>query len=204
MFRYRNGSRTRSLRVSFSQPAVLDGDVARWEVIIPSKGTWTLCEQFTCGIDEDEIEPRWLCGQPIERATPAERMAAWRRSVPILDTDHEGLRAVVARSAEDLGALRIFDPDYPERTVVAAGAPWFMTLFGRDSLMTAWMALLVDPELALGTLQTLARFQGQDVAPTTRRNPVASSTRCVSGRRRRCRSAGARSITGRPTPPLCS
>ncbi len=171
VFRYRNGSRTRSLRVSFSQPAVLDGDVARWEVIIPSKGTWTLCEQFTCGIDEDEIEPRWLCGQPIARATPAERMAAWRRSVPILDTDHEGLRAVVARSAEDLGALRIFDPDYPERTVVAAGAPWFMTLFGRDSLMTAWMALLVDPELALGTLQTLARFQGQDVRPYNEEEP---------------------------------
>ncbi len=161
MFSHKNGAHRRSLRISFSRPAVLDGNIARWEVIIESKGTWTLCQQFTCGIDDDEIEPRWLCGQPIDRAKPAERMAAWRRSVPVLDTDYEGLRAVVARSAEDLGALRIFDPDYPERTVVAAGAPWFMTLFGRDSLLTAWMALLVDPELALGTLQTLARFQGQ-------------------------------------------
>jgi glycogen debranching enzyme len=171
VFRYRSGSRGRSLRISFSQQPVFDGDVARWEVIIPSKGTWTLCEQFTCGIDDHEIEPRWLCGQPITKATPAERMAAWRRSVPVLETDHEGLRSVVARSAEDLGALRIFDPDYPERTVVAAGAPWFMTLFGRDSLITAWMALLVDPELALGTLQTLARFQGQDVRPYNEEEP---------------------------------
>src|SRR5207237_4678794 len=73
--------------------------------------------------------------------------------------------AIVAPSAEDLGALRIFDPDYPERAVVAAGAPWFMTLFGRDSLITAWMALLVDPDLALGVLQTLARFQGEKVDP---------------------------------------
>ncbi len=60
---------------------------------------------------------------------------------------------------------RIFDPDYPERVVVAAGAPWFMTVFGRDSLLTAWMALLVDPDLARGVLQTLARFQGTDVDP---------------------------------------
>jgi glycogen debranching enzyme len=171
VFRHRNGSHRRSLRISFSQPAVLDGSAARWEVIIASKGTWSLCQQFTCGIDDDEIEPRWLCGQPISRAKPAERMAAWRRSVPVLDTDHEGLRAVVARSAEDLGALRIFDPDFPERTVVAAGAPWFMTLFGRDSLISAWMALLVDPELALGTLQTLARFQGQDVRPYNEEEP---------------------------------
>ena len=33
--------------------------------------------------------------------------------------------------------LRIFDPEFPDRAVVAAGAPWFMTLFGRDSLITA-------------------------------------------------------------------
>ncbi len=171
VFRHKNGSRRRSLRVSFSQPAVLEGNLARWELIIASRGTWSLCEQFTCGIDDDEIEPRWLCGEPVARAKPAERLAAWRRNVPVLDTDHEGLRAVVARSADDLGALRIFDPDYPERTVVAAGAPWFMTLFGRDSLITAWMALLVDPELALGTLQTLARFQGREVRPYNEEEP---------------------------------
>ena len=171
VFRHKNGTHRRSLRVSFSEQPVLDGPIARWEVIIPSKGTWSLCEQFSCGIDGDEIEPRWLCGQPVARAKPAERMAAWRRSVPVLDTDHDGLQAVVARSAEDLGALRIFDPDYPERTVVAAGAPWFMTLFGRDSLITAWMALIVDPELALGTLQTLARFQGTEVRPYNEEEP---------------------------------
>ena len=55
--------------------------------------------------------------------------------------------------------------------MVAAGAPWFMTLFGRDSLITAWMALLVDPELALGTLQTLARFQGREVRPYNEEEP---------------------------------
>jgi glycogen debranching enzyme len=171
IFEHKNGSHIRRLRVSFSEPASLDGSTARWEVIIASKDSWSLCQQFSCGIDGDEIEPRWVCGQPVARAKPAERMAAWRRSVPVVDTDHEGLRAVVTRSAEDLGSLRIFDPDYPERTVVAAGAPWFMTLFGRDSLITAWMALIVDPELALGTLQTLARFQGSDVRPFNEEEP---------------------------------
>ncbi len=170
-FRHRHGSHTRSLRISFSQPATLDAHFARWELILPPRGEWTLCQQFTCTIDRDEIEPRWLCGQPVHRAKPAERMAQWRRSVPVVETDHDGLRRVLTRSAEDLGALRIFDPDYPERTVVAAGAPWFMTLFGRDSLFTAWMALIVDPELALGTLQTLARFQGRDSNPVGEEEP---------------------------------
>lgn len=171
VFRYKHGSHSRSLRISLSRKPVLDDDIARFELIVPGRSQWALCEQFSCSIDDEQIEPRWLCGQPVARAKPAERMAAWRRSVPVLDTDHEGLRAVVARSAEDLGALRIFDPDFPERTVVAAGAPWFMTLFGRDSLLSAWMALIVDPELALGTLQTLARFQGKDVNPHNEEEP---------------------------------
>jgi glycogen debranching enzyme len=170
-FQHKIGSHRRSLHIAFSEAAELDGPTARWEVIIPSRGSWSLCQQFSCGIDGDEIEPRWVCGQPIGRAKPAERMAAWRRSVPVVDTDHDGLGGVLNRGAEDLGALRIFDPEFPERTVVAAGAPWFMTLFGRDSLITAWMALLVDPELALGTLQTLARFQGSEVRPSNEEEP---------------------------------
>ena len=170
-FRHRRGTHGRGLKISFSIEPALNGNLATFEVIIAPRREWALCQQFTCSIESEAIEPRWLCGQPIEQAKPAERMAQWRRSVPNLDTDHEGLRMVVAKSAEDLGALRIFDPDYPERTVVAAGAPWFMTLFGRDSLITSSMALLVDPELALGVLQTLARFQGAKVDPKTEEEP---------------------------------
>ena len=75
------------------------------------------------------------------------------------------------RSLEDLGSLRIFDPDYPQRPVVAAGAPWFMTLFGRDSILTAWMALMVDPDIAIGVLEALARLQGEKVDPATEEEP---------------------------------
>ena len=67
--------------------------------------------------------------------------------------------------------MRLFDPEYPDRTVVAAGAPWFMTLFGRDSLLTSWMTMMIDSDLALGTLQTLARYQGVDVNPITEEEP---------------------------------
>jgi glycogen debranching enzyme len=74
-------------------------------------------------------------------------------------------------SARDLGALRIEDPDHPDCAVVAAGAPWFMALFGRDSLLTSWMSLTLDPRLALCTLRTLARLQGTKVDPLTEEEP---------------------------------
>ena len=99
--------------------------------------------------------------------------------------------SAVARARDDLGALRIFDPDHPELPVIAAGAPWFMALFGRDSLITAWMSLLADPNLALGVLETLARFQGTDVNPATEEEPgrilhemrFGAATRPGAGRR---------------------
>ena len=86
-------------------------------------------------------------------------------------SDSVDLVEAVRRSIDDLGALRIFDPENPDRPVIAAGAPWFMTLFGRDSLLTSWMTLIVDPELALAVLQTLARLQGVRVDPATEEEP---------------------------------
>lgn len=171
VFRWRKGNVRRGVRVGCDPKPQVNGNQLTWEVIVPARGEWRACVQLTPLIDGNDIEPRYRCGEPVERSTPAERLKKWRRDVPLLETEDEELRMVVNRSLEDLGALRIFDPDHPERAVVAAGAPWFMTLFGRDSLITSWMALLVDPDLALGTLQTLARFQGSDVDPRTEEEP---------------------------------
>ena len=55
--------------------------------------------------------------------------------------------------------------------VVATGAPWFMALFGRDSLLVSFMAVPINPPLALGTLQTLAEWQGNGVDPLTEEQP---------------------------------
>ena len=170
-FRYRRGQTRRGVRIDLSEPAQVAVNLATFEVIVPAHDNWTTCVQLTPQIDGEDIEPRYRCGEPVERATPGERLEKWRREVPAIETDFRPLVNTVARSAEDLGALRIFDPDYPERTVVAAGAPWFMTLFGRDSLITSWMALIVDPDLALGVLQTLARFQGTKVDARNEEEP---------------------------------
>ena len=170
-FRHRKGANERGLRVTSSVPAQYVADVAAWEFVVPARGSWSTCLQFTTRIEGDDIEPRYLCGQPVEHAMPQQRLDRWRQTVPELDTDDVTLHQAVTRGAEDLGALRIFDPDYPERAVLAAGAPWFMTLFGRDSLITSWMALIVDPTLALDVLQTLARFQGTKVDPRNDEEP---------------------------------
>src|ERR1700676_3357659 len=170
---YRRGGVVRGVEVRFAGPTLVTSDLVTFEVVVPPRGQWTTCIEVGPVFDGTAVDPRYHCGEPIDRATPTERLAQWRRQVPQVETSHPGLKEVIARSAEDLGALRIFDPEFPERVVVAAGAPWFMTVFGRDSLLTAWMALLVDPDLARGVLQTLARFQGTDVDPRHDEEPGA-------------------------------
>ena len=108
---------------------------------------------------------------PRNDGAPVRRMHAWRRDSPRVYTDQTALRHILATSLEDLGALRIFDPDDETAVAVAAGAPWFMALFGRDSLLSSYLALTLDPTLALGTLRTLARRQGTRVDPVTEEEP---------------------------------
>lgn len=140
-------------------------------LVIPARGEWTACFQVTPSMDDGPLEPHYQCGQPVDSAVPLRRLERWKRSTPNFRSGHDGFNRMVARGEEDLGALRIFDPEDPERAVVAAGAPWFMTLFGRDSLITAWMALVVDPTLAEGTLRTLARYQGTKLDPRAEEQP---------------------------------
>jgi glycogen debranching enzyme len=169
---YRRGTVSRGTLLRFSpSPPSLGEDLVSFEAIVPARGEWKACVEVHPVIEGRAIDPRYRCGHPVEHAAPSERLARWRSRVPQVETDDEGLRSALARGAEDLGALRIFDPDFPDRVVLAAGAPWFMTVFGRDSLITSWMALLVDPDLALGVLQTLARFQGEDIDPRSEEQP---------------------------------
>lgn len=157
--------------VGFSQPPEPVGDQPSWTVTVPAGGEWTLCWDLVGSVNGAEVEPRYRCGQSVETSKPVERITRWRRRVPEVDTDHAALAEGVRKAAEDLGALRIFDPEFPDRPILAAGAPWFMTVFGRDSLITAWLSLIVDPELSKGALQTLVRFQGSRVDEETEEEP---------------------------------
>ncbi|HEX7201991.1 MAG TPA: glycogen debranching N-terminal domain-containing protein, partial [Arthrobacter sp.] len=107
-----------------------------------------------------------------EELSPRDRRRQeWVAKIPVVQMGNHSIERTLRRSYDDLGALRIEDPNHPERVVVTAGAPWFMTLFGRDSLWPSEMAMPVDPSLALGTLQTLADRQGKVVDPMSEEEP---------------------------------
>jgi hypothetical protein len=97
------------------------------------------------------------------------RPAGWTLETPT-DADPR-LRRWLDRALSDLSALRLALPDRPADVFLAAGAPWFLTLFGRDSLWAARLLLPVDAGVAASTLRILARLQGTRVDPERAEQP---------------------------------
>jgi glycogen debranching enzyme len=102
---------------------------------------------------------------PAPRISPDEGAGAylaWERGTTTVSSDHELFNLVVRRSVADLRLLVNHGPA-PEQRYVAAGVPWFTTLFGRDSLITAFQALPFRPQLAVETLEVLASYQATEI-----------------------------------------
>ncbi|MGJ7442479.1 glycogen debranching N-terminal domain-containing protein [Aquipuribacter sp. MA13-6] len=101
--------------------------------------------------------------------TSPSRPASWR-SLDVVSADRR-LAPVLSRALDDLRLLRLTTTDAPDEEFLGAGAPWFLTLFGRDSLWAARMMLPVTTDLAASTLRVLAARQGTRVDPDTAQQP---------------------------------
>jgi len=85
--------------------------------------------------------------------------ARWEASSTSFHTDNEVFDELLKTAIGDFHALQIPDGD---QHIIAAGIPWFATIFGRDSIIAAYQALSLNPQLALDTLRVLARYQGKE------------------------------------------
>jgi glycogen debranching enzyme len=94
-----------------------------------------------------------------ERRRAAQSWTEWQGTAPVLRAGWDDLVHTWNRSLADLAALRMRVPELADGELLAAGTPWFMTVFGRDTLVSSLQTLLLGPELAAGTLRVLAATQ---------------------------------------------
>lgn len=125
-----------------------------WAVRIAPGGSWS-------------VVLRW----EVTTAAPvvAAREVPWARP-EVRCADHR-VAELLRRSMDDLESLLGADPAEPADVFVTAGAPWYVTLFGRDALWTARMLLPLGTRPAAGTLRALARRQGVRTDPQTDEEP---------------------------------
>jgi glycogen debranching enzyme len=156
----------RGTAISSTKPAAIDKEGLTFDVRIGPGGSWTT--------ELDVTTTLLASGQP--RALPKVRsvgrnakttmqadLARWLDAAPRLECDSETLGLTYKRSLVDLAALRFSPLTAGRRSLPAAGLPWFMTMFGRDSIFTSLQALPFAPELAATTLRELGMRQGTRV-----------------------------------------
>lgn len=120
------------------------------DVVVPPRGSVSVGWQLHA---TDAIGAVRGATGPAPWSTPTEAGFA-------LDRVDPRLARWVERALTDLDALRLTVVGHPDQQFLAAGAPWFFTLFGRDSLWAARMMLPLGTRLAGDTLRVLARLQG--------------------------------------------
>lgn len=95
---------------------------------------------------------------------------AWERGTTAVTSDDADLDRVVRRSMADLRLLVNDGPGDAER-YVAAGVPWFATLFGRDAIIASLQTLAFRPQIAVETLSVLAAYQATEADPARDAEP---------------------------------
>jgi glycogen debranching enzyme len=126
--------------------------------------SWHACCHYVLAAGGEVREPDRTCPAGGGRGEVDPRLRRWLDNVTALESSHDDVEHFYQQSVEDMGALRLHEHDLgPEEWVPAGGLPWFVTLFGRDSLIAALQTLLLHPGLARGTLRRLAEFQARDM-----------------------------------------
>jgi glycogen debranching enzyme len=153
-----NGGHART-QVIFSRPGQVDGSRVRFAVALAPRERWELRVDVVASLSGVEAHP-----QAVERHFGTERdhvresLHAWQLRVPKLRASWDNLQHTFGRSVADLASLRMRGNGVVG-TLPAAGMPWFMTVFGRDTLITCLQTLLFGPELARSGLESLAALQ---------------------------------------------
>jgi glycogen debranching enzyme len=157
---YDRGPYSRATAISATEPARIDKNGLTFKIRIAPHGEWKT--------DLDVVTARLGAGQTRTGASDPKgaqlrmrrNLERWLAEAPRLECDWDSLRSTYRRSLVDLAALRFSPPIAGGHSLPAAGLPWFMTMFGRDSIFTSLQALPFTPELAATTLRALGDWQG--------------------------------------------
>ena len=163
---YERGTYSRETVITASKPATIDEKGLTFRVRIRPHDDWTTdldVVTAATGAGGRYVRPKYRRGEKRARPSMKVDLDRWLGEAPRLECDWEPLKSTYRRSLVDLAALRFSPPVAGGRSLPAAGLPWFMTMFGRDSIFTSLQALPFTPELAATTLAALGDWQGTRV-----------------------------------------
>jgi glycogen debranching enzyme len=170
VLRDRDGNGVATTQVILSQRGDVQGSKVVYRLELGPREAWHLRLDILVSIDGDSVLPQTAerrFGDELTRVR--ESLAAWQLRVPQIRTDWDELGRTFSQSVADLASLRMRGGRAGR--LPAAGMPWFMTVFGRDTIITCLQTLLFGPELARTALHVLAELQAREDNPDVDAEP---------------------------------
>jgi glycogen debranching enzyme len=153
-FTYEHRARRRTTNVEVDRDPAGEGGTLAFDALLERGVPWDLNLHVTTGQEQaGGVDlPPWTSS--IEPG----RVRHWTLQAPILQTGDHRLELAWRQAIQDLGSLLLSVNDIG--FIPAAGLPWYMAVFGRDSAITTMQTMLLGRDLAAGTLHQLASYQG--------------------------------------------
>lgn len=148
-------------RIQFSHqlPSSFKGYTALWDIKLDAHETQKIGYRLQPMINS---KPASVVSAPMTlkqaHGSEVSEQQHWQSTVTRIRTDNRALNQIIERAEKDIYLL---SQTFGEGKVLSAGIPWFATLFGRDSIISAWQTLILDSRIARQTLLTLAEYQGK-------------------------------------------
>jgi glycogen debranching enzyme len=162
---YRRGQFWRSFKFhvadSGSPPCIANGRINFFVDLAPGQSWHTCCEHEFVEPGQTWRSPARGC-QEAELSENAAELDDWKKMTTSVTTANEDIYRLFKQSVEDMAGLRLPYAKQQEY-LPAAGVPWFVTVFGRDSLIVSLQNMIVYPDFARGALDVLGQFQATEL-----------------------------------------
>jgi glycogen debranching enzyme len=161
-----NGDLPLKTQVIFSERGQADGSTMTYHLALEPRQRWSLHVDVLPLPDGEPVAPRFAerrFGE--EMGHVRDSLVAWQLRIPQLRSSWDGLANAFGQAVSDLASLRMRGDNSGIGKLPGAGVPWFMTVFGRDTLITCLQTLLFGPELARTALEVLADLQAHEDDP---------------------------------------
>jgi glycogen debranching enzyme len=163
---YRNADFTRGLAIGphGGEPrAVYANGRLSFEVCLEPGKAWHCCLLYSLTDGNRHFEAPHPCVHDSDKLQQAERLADWFRTVLKIRTSNEEFYRLYRQALDDMAALRLpINGTSHMAFLPAAGLPWFVAPFGRDSLIVSLQNILIYPEFARGALDILGSLQAEE------------------------------------------
>jgi glycogen debranching enzyme len=163
---YEHDSFKRSLlfRLAASDsPASYSNGRVRFFVDLDPGGSWHTCCRYVFVEGAKIRRATYDCSRGLEHSKNATEMSRWKEVTTSITTANEDIYRLFKQSVEDMAALRLPLQGAANESVPAAGVPWFVSVFGRDSLIVSLQNMIIYPDFSRGALKVLGDLQATEM-----------------------------------------